>query len=210
MLFKQRPGESVSSGFSAMFTNTVLVGIPIIQRAYGAGGAADGVLDHRLPCAGADHARHAGDGAGAPRRRAAAARRWSSPLLRIVAEPAALGRGARRSSATASHVKLPEPATAFLSHDVGGGAAGRRCSASAARSTNTSSPRAGRRRSVMSVLQAHHPSGHRLCADGADPARADRVRPLRRAARGHAGRHQRLCLCDLLRPRASTSPPTSS
>ena len=36
-LFKQRPGESVSSGFSAMFTNTVLIGIPIIQRAWGVG-----------------------------------------------------------------------------------------------------------------------------------------------------------------------------
>lgn len=35
-IFRQRPGESVSSGFSAMFTNTVLVGIPVIQRAYGA------------------------------------------------------------------------------------------------------------------------------------------------------------------------------
>jgi malonate transporter len=34
-LFKQRPGESVATGFSAMFTNTVLVGIPVIQRAYG-------------------------------------------------------------------------------------------------------------------------------------------------------------------------------
>jgi malonate transporter len=34
-LFKQRPGESVSSGFSAMFTNTVLIGIPVISRAYG-------------------------------------------------------------------------------------------------------------------------------------------------------------------------------
>ncbi|SDG41788.1 hypothetical protein SAMN04487974_102507 [Pelagibacterium luteolum] len=34
-LFKRRPGESVSIGFSAMFTNTVLVGIPIMQRAYG-------------------------------------------------------------------------------------------------------------------------------------------------------------------------------
>lgn len=35
--FKLRPGESVSSGFSAMFTNTVLIGIPVIQRAYGQG-----------------------------------------------------------------------------------------------------------------------------------------------------------------------------
>ncbi len=34
-LFRQRPGESVASGFSAMFTNTVLIGIPVIQRAYG-------------------------------------------------------------------------------------------------------------------------------------------------------------------------------
>jgi predicted permease len=34
-IFRQRPGESVSSGFSAMFTNTVLIGIPIVQRAYG-------------------------------------------------------------------------------------------------------------------------------------------------------------------------------
>ena len=34
-LFGDRPGESVASGFSAMFTNTVLIGIPILQRAYG-------------------------------------------------------------------------------------------------------------------------------------------------------------------------------
>lgn len=33
--FKNRPGEGVSSGFAAMFTNTVLIGIPILQRAYG-------------------------------------------------------------------------------------------------------------------------------------------------------------------------------
>lgn len=33
--FGARPGESVSSGFSAMFTNTVLIGIPIVSRAYG-------------------------------------------------------------------------------------------------------------------------------------------------------------------------------
>lgn len=33
--FKARPGEGVSSGFSAMFTNTVLIGIPIVTRAYG-------------------------------------------------------------------------------------------------------------------------------------------------------------------------------
>jgi malonate transporter and related proteins len=34
-LFGSRPGESVSAGFSAMFTNTVMVGIPVVQRAYG-------------------------------------------------------------------------------------------------------------------------------------------------------------------------------
>jgi malonate transporter and related proteins len=33
--FRNRPGEGVSSGFAAMFTNTVLMGIPIVQRAYG-------------------------------------------------------------------------------------------------------------------------------------------------------------------------------
>lgn len=34
-VFRNRPGESVSSGFAAMFTNTVLIGIPVVQRAYG-------------------------------------------------------------------------------------------------------------------------------------------------------------------------------
>ncbi|GGA56750.1 AEC family transporter [Pelagibacterium lentulum] len=34
-LFNRTPGEAVASGFAAMFTNTVLVGIPIMQRAYG-------------------------------------------------------------------------------------------------------------------------------------------------------------------------------
>ena len=34
-LFGNRPGESISSGFAAMFTNTVLIGLPLIQRAYG-------------------------------------------------------------------------------------------------------------------------------------------------------------------------------
>lgn len=33
--FGARPGVSVAIGFSALFTNTVLLGIPIIQRAYG-------------------------------------------------------------------------------------------------------------------------------------------------------------------------------
>lgn len=36
-LYKNTPGVGVSSGFSAMFTNTVLVGLPIMTRAYGEG-----------------------------------------------------------------------------------------------------------------------------------------------------------------------------
>jgi malonate transporter len=34
-LFRTKPGEGVASGFSATFANTVLIGIPILQRAYG-------------------------------------------------------------------------------------------------------------------------------------------------------------------------------
>lgn len=34
-VFGNRPGEGVSVGFSGTFTNTVLVGLPIISRAYG-------------------------------------------------------------------------------------------------------------------------------------------------------------------------------
>ncbi|WP_196259459.1 AEC family transporter [Pelagibacterium limicola] len=34
-LFKGRPGEAVAVGFAGTFTNTVLVGIPIMHRAYG-------------------------------------------------------------------------------------------------------------------------------------------------------------------------------
>jgi hypothetical protein len=35
MIFRQRPGESVSTGFSFTYTNMVLIGLPIIERAYG-------------------------------------------------------------------------------------------------------------------------------------------------------------------------------
>lgn len=35
--FGNRPGEAVSVGFSGTFTNTVLVGLPIMSRAYGEG-----------------------------------------------------------------------------------------------------------------------------------------------------------------------------
>jgi predicted permease len=37
IFFKRRPGESVVIGFGAMFSNTVLLGLPIMERAYGAG-----------------------------------------------------------------------------------------------------------------------------------------------------------------------------
>lgn len=35
VLFKRRPGESVVTGMVALFSNTVLLGLPILQRAYG-------------------------------------------------------------------------------------------------------------------------------------------------------------------------------
>lgn len=34
-IWKRRPGESVAAGFCALFSNTVLLGIPIAQRAFG-------------------------------------------------------------------------------------------------------------------------------------------------------------------------------
>ncbi|MBU1175932.1 MAG: AEC family transporter [Alphaproteobacteria bacterium] len=34
-LFRNRPGEAVASAFGAYFSNTVLLGLPIVQRAYG-------------------------------------------------------------------------------------------------------------------------------------------------------------------------------
>lgn len=35
IVWKRRPGEAVSVGFTAMFSNTVLLGLPIVDRAYG-------------------------------------------------------------------------------------------------------------------------------------------------------------------------------
>ena len=35
-IFRNRPGEAVASAFGAYFSNTVLLGLPIVQRAYGA------------------------------------------------------------------------------------------------------------------------------------------------------------------------------
>ncbi|SOH92171.1 hypothetical protein SAMN06273572_10112 [Monaibacterium marinum] len=36
-IFKRRPGEAVAVGFGALFSNSVLLGIPIMERAYGPG-----------------------------------------------------------------------------------------------------------------------------------------------------------------------------
>ncbi|MBD3624091.1 MAG: AEC family transporter [Rhodobacteraceae bacterium] len=34
-MFKRRPGEAVAIGFSSLFSNSVILGIPIVERAYG-------------------------------------------------------------------------------------------------------------------------------------------------------------------------------
>jgi malonate transporter and related proteins len=39
-LFRRRPGESVAIGFSCLFSNAALLGLPIMERAYGAGSLA--------------------------------------------------------------------------------------------------------------------------------------------------------------------------
>jgi malonate transporter and related proteins len=36
LVWKRRPGEAIAVGFCAMFSNTVLLGLPILERAYGA------------------------------------------------------------------------------------------------------------------------------------------------------------------------------
>lgn len=36
LLFQRRPGEAVAVGFGALFSNSVLLGLPIMERAYGA------------------------------------------------------------------------------------------------------------------------------------------------------------------------------
>ncbi len=110
--FKARPGEGVSSGFSAMFTNTVLIGIPIVTRAYG---------DAALPTMFSIIAFHAPMLITIGMLVMELVRRDGAPLhkslavasLRIVQNPllwgVALGLIANRM-----HLKLPEPGTAFL------------------------------------------------------------------------------------------------
>ncbi len=43
MIFKRRPGEAVAIGFGSLFSNSVILGIPIMERAYG-GAALDSML----------------------------------------------------------------------------------------------------------------------------------------------------------------------
>jgi predicted permease len=110
--FGARPGESITSGFSAMFSNTVLIGIPVLHRAYG---------DAALPTVFSIIALHAPmlitlgmivmelvrrDGGSLLRSLAAA-------LVRILRNPllwgVALGLGANWSG-----LDIPEPGMAFL------------------------------------------------------------------------------------------------
>lgn len=111
-LFHQRPGESVSAGFSAMFTNTVLVGIPVLQRAFG---------PSALPTAFSIIAFHApmlitlgmlvmelSRRDGAP-----LGKTLSVALLRIVQNPLLWG-VVIGATGNRLGVRLPEPGTAFL------------------------------------------------------------------------------------------------
>lgn len=41
--FRKRPGEAIATGFCALFSNTVLLGIPVVTRAFG-----DGALDRMM------------------------------------------------------------------------------------------------------------------------------------------------------------------
>jgi malonate transporter len=110
--FGARPGEGVSSGFSAMFTNTVLIGIPVIQRAFG---------DTAMPTAFSIIAFHAPmlitigmlvmelvRRDGAPLHRA-----LSVAIVRIVQNPLLWGVAL---GLTGNHfgLVLPEPGTAFV------------------------------------------------------------------------------------------------
>ena len=111
-LFRNKPGEAVASGFSAMFTNTVLVGIPVVQRAYG---------DEALATAFSIIAFHAPVLITAGMLTMELLRRDSAPLLktlgvalmRIVANPLLWGI-ALGAAANLMNVKLIEPAEAFF------------------------------------------------------------------------------------------------
>jgi len=111
-IFGNKPGEAVSSGFAAMFSNTVLLGIPILQRAYG---------DAALPVVFSIIAFHApvlitlGMVVMELVRRDAAPlhRALGSAALRILSNPLLWG-VALGLLANANKLVLPEPALAFL------------------------------------------------------------------------------------------------
>lgn len=111
-LFRNKPGESVASGFSAMFTNTVLIGIPVVQRAYG---------PEALATAFSIIALHAPVLITAAMLTMELLRRDGAPLhktlgvalLRIIANPLLWGI-ALGAAANLMQIKLIEPAEAFI------------------------------------------------------------------------------------------------
>jgi malonate transporter len=110
--FKNRPGEGVSSGFSAAFSNTVLLGIPILQRAFG---------DEALPVAFSIIAFHASVLITVGMVTMELVRRDATPLhralgvaaIRIVQNPLLWGI-ALGAAANLMDVTLVEPVEAFL------------------------------------------------------------------------------------------------
>ena len=52
VIWKRRPGEAVAVGFCALFSNTVLLGIPIVERAYGSLALTPvfGIISLHAPC----------------------------------------------------------------------------------------------------------------------------------------------------------------
>ena len=52
VIWNRRPGEAVAVGFCALFSNTVLLGIPIVERAYGAEALTQvfGIISLHAPC----------------------------------------------------------------------------------------------------------------------------------------------------------------
>jgi predicted permease len=111
-LFGNKPGESVASGFSAMFTNTVLIGIPVVQRAYGpeALATAFSIIAFHAPVliTGAMLTMELLRRDGAPLHKT-----LGVALLRIIANPLLWGI-ALGAAANLMQIKLIEPAEAFI------------------------------------------------------------------------------------------------
>jgi predicted permease len=111
-VFGNRPGEGVAAGFTAMFTNTVLIGLPLLQRAYG-----DGALVTTFSII----AFHASFLITVGMLTMELVRRDGAPLhqalgvafVRIVSNPLLWGIAAG-AAANALSIKMPEPVDAFL------------------------------------------------------------------------------------------------